>query len=99
MPDAYVIWSIEHQAWWRPGRRGYAETLEHAGHYTADEARAIVADANIVTNTTDDPDIVVTLEECLIPVDAFGDILGRYLRLTPRRQQLLLDMLRDFTSG
>src|SRR5262249_11631290 len=99
MPDAYVIWSIEHQAWGRPARRGYAETLEHAGHYTAEEARAIVADATVVTDTTEDPDIVVRLEECLIPLSAFGEILDRYLRLTPRRQQLLRQMLQDFSEG
>jgi hypothetical protein len=59
----FVIWSIEHTAWWRPGRWGYALSLEYAGRYTRTEAEAIVADANIVS-----------FNECMIPVRALGAI-------------------------
>lgn len=44
----YVIWSFEHDAWWRPDRWGYTPHLAAAGLYTRGEAEAIVADANIV---------------------------------------------------
>jgi hypothetical protein len=44
----WVIWSFEHDAWWRPDRCGYAHDLHRAGRYTQSEAAAIVADANIV---------------------------------------------------
>jgi hypothetical protein len=48
MPDRYVIWSFEHDAWWAPGRRGYTRELEEAGHYAGTEAADIVAEANLV---------------------------------------------------
>jgi len=48
MPDRYVIWSFEHDAWWAPARRGYTRELEEAGHYAGTEAADIVAEANLV---------------------------------------------------
>lgn len=47
-PTWYVIWSMEHQAWWRPGRMGYSETLDGAGIYSYDAAQRIVTQANLV---------------------------------------------------
>lgn len=44
--DPWVIWSFEHEGWWRPGGWGYTPQLAEAGHYTEGEARAIEADAN-----------------------------------------------------
>ena len=55
----FVIWSLEHQAWWRPDRRGYTCDLSEAGHYTREDAAAIVADANLVPGV---------FHECMIPV-------------------------------
>jgi hypothetical protein len=57
MTDAFLIWSIEHDAWWRPGGHGYTRELEQAGHYSEGEARKIVTRANIVA-----------FHECAIPV-------------------------------
>jgi len=57
----FVIWSIEHEAWWRPGSMGYARTLDEAGRYTHVEAHEILQRANRVA-----------VHECLIPVTAFG---------------------------
>jgi hypothetical protein len=37
----YIIWSNEHQAWWRPKSRGYTRWIEDAGRYDAKEAKAI----------------------------------------------------------
>ena len=34
----YLIWSWEHDAWWRPARRGYTEDVAEAGRYTEAEA-------------------------------------------------------------
>jgi hypothetical protein len=45
----FVIWSFEHDAWWRPGRWGYTPLLAEAGRYTEREARDIVAAANLIT--------------------------------------------------
>jgi hypothetical protein len=62
--DLYVIWSIEHTAWWRPGRAGYTDQLGLAGRYMRADAEAIVADANIVA-----------CHEAMIPLWAFGGML------------------------
>lgn len=58
----YVIWSIEHQAWWKPGRCGYSTDLHDAGRYDEREARRILKDANIVR-----------VNETMIPVVALGE--------------------------
>ena len=44
----YVIWSYEHQAWWKPASRGYTTELIEAGWYTAEEAGQIVMDSVMV---------------------------------------------------
>lgn len=54
----FLIWSIEHDAWWAPGNRGYTRELEQAGQYSEREAREIVKRANIVA-----------FHECAIPVE------------------------------
>jgi hypothetical protein len=41
----YLIWSNEHRAWWGPGRSGYVQRVEHAGHYSREEALDICTDA------------------------------------------------------
>jgi hypothetical protein len=33
MSDLYLIWSIEHQAWWGPDQAGYVHQLSRAGRY------------------------------------------------------------------
>ena len=45
--ETYLIWSIEHRAWWRPGRMGYTIWLDAAGVYSRDEAMQIVDDATM----------------------------------------------------
>lgn len=60
MPDAqFLIWSIEHEAWWQPERRGYARELGAAGRYPEAEARAIVEQCNRAR-----------VNECLVPATA-----------------------------
>lgn len=46
MTDKYLIWSNEHQLWWRPGHRGYTGYIEEAGRYDQDEAIDIVVKAS-----------------------------------------------------
>jgi hypothetical protein len=57
----FVIWSIEHDAWWRPGEWGYTRVLEEAGLFPEGRAREILADANIVA-----------FHECLVPAECVG---------------------------
>jgi hypothetical protein len=56
--SVFLSWSIEHDAWWRPARRGYTRDVRAAGRYDVEEAAAIVADANIAS-----------VNECAIPVE------------------------------
>lgn len=43
----YLIYSFEHDAWWRPDRRGYTRNIDEAGRYSATEAGAIMQDATL----------------------------------------------------
>jgi len=45
-PKFYLIWSVEHQGWWKPRRAGYTQEIKEAGHYAWAEAVAICHDAN-----------------------------------------------------
>lgn len=38
----FLIWSIEHGAWWRAEHGGYTEDVKEAGRYSFDEAIDIV---------------------------------------------------------
>lgn len=42
----YLIWSIEHQAWWKYRARGYSKNVADAGLYTLEEATRVCLDAN-----------------------------------------------------
>lgn len=46
MNGEYLIWSVEHGAWWRPKRTGYTESYDIAGRYSKQEAYNISARAN-----------------------------------------------------
>lgn len=58
MDTEFLIWSIEHTAWWAPARLGYTTAVQQAGRYTREEADQIVEDANHHG----------VLHECKIPV-------------------------------
>ena len=73
MIDTFVIWSIEHTAWWRPGEMGYTHALREAGRYTRKDAERIVRKANIVK-----------VNECMIPAPAPPDF-GVVVRLRFRQ--------------
>lgn len=53
----YLIWSIEHSAWWAADQCGYTRELHQAGYYGEADSREIVARANRRT-----------VNECRIPV-------------------------------
>ena len=56
--DEYLIWSVEHDAWWRPLWNGYTRVLAEAGHYSKHEAERIVRQANIIS-----------FNEAMIPIE------------------------------
>jgi hypothetical protein len=68
VPGPFLIWSMEHQAWWRPGERGYTPVLTEAGHFDYDEAARIVRHANLVAT-----------HEVAIPIGAL--LPSRFARL------------------
>lgn len=43
----FLIWSIEHGAWWAPNRNGYVKHRGQAGRYSYLAAQEIVKSANI----------------------------------------------------
>ena len=43
----WIIWSIEHDAWWAPNHNGYVKKRKQAGRYSYFEACQIVRGANI----------------------------------------------------
>lgn len=54
--QAFLIWSIEHDAWWRAGEMGYTRDISEAGVYTEYRAQQIVEQANRYS-----------FNECMIP--------------------------------
>lgn len=42
----YLIWSEEHQAWWKPAAAGYTRSILQAGRYSKADADTICATAN-----------------------------------------------------
>jgi hypothetical protein len=45
MPE-FLIWSEEHNAWWRAGGHGYTMSIASAGRFSKSKADAIVHNAN-----------------------------------------------------
>jgi len=43
----FLVWSNEHQMWWRGGQRGYTAYIEEAGRYERGEAEGIVSRATL----------------------------------------------------
>lgn len=54
-PEHYLIWSNEHQAWWRAESRGYTTLLQQAGRYSFDEAITICNGANYSWDEDNNP--------------------------------------------
>lgn len=69
MSNEWLIWSNEHNAWWRNNRCGYTSSYEQAGLYTFEEALRICRDANYgCSGNTDDrygrPDETMLRKDC-----------------------------------
>lgn len=41
LPLFYLVWSVEHRAWWGPGGNGYVQKISAAGRYTRAAAMQI----------------------------------------------------------
>lgn len=53
-----IIWSIEHNAWWKAGENGYTQSREEAGVYSIERAREILKGANIGEKDTPNEAII-----------------------------------------
>ena len=51
----YLVWSNEHDSWWRDAHCGYTSKLEDAGRYTLKEAEEICIGANFWQNERSKP--------------------------------------------
>lgn len=63
MNQLWLIWSLEHRAWWRPNRNGYTRWRDTAGRYTYQQALEIVRDANAHIDKSDTPN------ESMVPLN------------------------------
>lgn len=68
----WLVWSNEHNAWWRPNARGYTLETTEAGRYTFDEARDICINArprsgakSEAEKAGDPPEVMVLAPESL----------------------------------
>ena len=47
MTEFWLIWSNEHKAWWGRDKRGYVQSVAHAGRYSYEDACQIVENAAV----------------------------------------------------
>jgi hypothetical protein len=64
----WLIWSNEHEAWWRPNEYGYTRDIQQAGKYPIEDARRICTKANTYGK----------IEELMGPVPNWVDILNNH---------------------
>jgi len=50
----YLVWSIEHGAWWKANGNGYTVNRTEAGRYTLDEALDCVRSGTIDRDIPED---------------------------------------------
>ena len=51
----WLIYSMEHSAYWKPSHNGYTKSRSAAGRYTEEEEKEIVDGANMFKKDTDEP--------------------------------------------
>lgn len=68
MKILFNIWSNQHNAWWKVGKRGYTENIEEAGVYTLEQAIEICTGAN--WNVNAEAKGVLVPDEAMVPIKA-----------------------------
>lgn len=61
----WLIWSMEHRAWWRPHSNGYTTRTDKAGQYGYEEALSICIAANQYSDK---------IEEIMVPAPLQGQL-------------------------
>ena len=73
----YLIWSNEHDAWWRPESCGYTTFIESAGRYSKAEAEDICSFARSpVSNQVVPPEVMVEESVALRTTVSDPDVVG-----------------------
>lgn len=67
----YLVWSNEHNAWWRPDYCGYTNHIQAAGRYSREVAVKICTGANYGFARGERPNEIPVLE--LDAMDAIGE--------------------------
>lgn len=65
----WLIWSIEHNAWWRENEQGYCFNTFEAGKYTFKKAYTICNRANFYLSGSEN------LKEIMVPSQELLDII------------------------
>lgn len=70
MNQKFLLWSNEHQAWWKPNSNGYTKSRKAAGQYSVEEAFEIVKKEIRLQPDKDVPyETLVPVGGCLSIVD------------------------------
>ncbi len=65
----YLIYSVEHRAWWKKSKFGYTPLIHEAGLFSLEEATSICTNANFnLTDNTLKSRLKIKIEEMLVPV-------------------------------
>lgn len=62
----YLVWSLEHSAWWAPEHAGYIGNVELAGRYDYDDAIKICQGANYMLTKRSTG--MIRIYEAMVPV-------------------------------
>jgi hypothetical protein len=84
----FLIWSLEHDAWWAAGEIGYTRRLREAGRYPEARARKILKRANRRV-----------VNECVIPVACVDEELGIALEESVKLQSHYATLLNMHDGG
>ena len=81
--ETYLIYSVEHGAWWGPDRCGYVRRIEDAGIYSRAEALDICIKAMPGTSTQ-----LGALPELPVPLHDVQEMLVAYDEMFPGRPEV-----------
>ena len=68
----FIVWSNEHQQWWRSGHAGYTSNPLAAGIYSREEAERICIDAGFSSRSMAPNEIMVPADDARIYIYESG---------------------------